>query len=59
MFFVVNAGMLLLTSWLAERLDIGFSVDGFETALVGSLLISVVGWGVTQLLPDPKKDRYP
>lgn len=52
MFFVVNALMLLLTSWLAERLSVGFHVEGFLTALTGSILISVVSWLVSQALPD-------
>ncbi|MEI5710414.1 phage holin family protein, partial [Streptomyces brasiliscabiei] len=29
---VVNALMLLLTSWLADKLDLSFHVDGFWTA---------------------------
>ncbi len=39
---VINAGMLLLTAWIAERLDIGFHVDGFWSALLGSIVITVV-----------------
>ena len=40
--FVINALMLLLTSELAEALDLGFRVDGFWTAVVGSIVISIV-----------------
>jgi len=39
MAFVINAGMLLLTSHFTPRL----AVDGFVAALLGSLVISVVG----------------
>ena len=42
--FVINAFMLLLTSWLPGQLGLGFHVDGFFTALVGSLIITVVTW---------------
>ncbi|MER7461767.1 phage holin family protein [Streptomyces sp. NPDC097981] len=49
---VVNALMLMLTSWLAEQLDLSFHVDGFWTALVGGLIISVVSWAVNMALPD-------
>ncbi|WP_411103664.1 phage holin family protein [Streptomyces sp. cmx-4-9] len=49
---VVNALMLLLTSWLAEQFDLSFHVDGFWTALVGGLIISVVSWAVNLALPD-------
>ena len=50
--FVVNALMLLLTSWLAGLLDIPFDVDGFWTAVLGALVISVVSWLLNVLLPD-------
>lgn len=39
---VINALMLLLTSWLAGRLDLGFHVSGFWAAFFGSLVISLV-----------------
>jgi putative membrane protein len=39
---VINALLLLLTSSLAGALGLGFHVDGFFSALVGSLLISLV-----------------
>ncbi|GHE60511.1 phage holin family protein [Streptomyces vinaceus] len=49
---VVNALMLLLTSWLADQLDLSFHVDNFWTALLGGLIISVVSWAVNMALPD-------
>lgn len=49
---VVNALMLLLTSWLATQLDLSFHVDGFLTALLGGLIISIVSWAVNMVLPD-------
>ena len=39
---VINAAMLLLTAWVAQKFDIGFFVDGFWPALWGSIIISVV-----------------
>jgi putative membrane protein len=50
--FVVNALMLLLVSWLSERLDLAFRVDGFGSALVGALIISVVSFVLNVVLPD-------
>lgn len=43
---VINAALLLLTGWLAGEVApaIGFRVDGFWTALVGSVIITVVTW---------------
>ncbi|MET9851407.1 phage holin family protein [Streptomyces sp. NPDC006450] len=49
---VVNAAMLLLTSWLAKQFDLSFHVDGFWTAVVGALIISVVSWALNMVLPD-------
>ncbi|MGK5631514.1 phage holin family protein [Streptomyces sp. URMC 123] len=51
---VVNALMLLLTSWLAGRLDLSFHVDGFWTAVLGGLIISIVSWAVNMAMPDDK-----
>ena len=39
--FVINALMLMLTSYLSTRLGFGFHVDGFIPALIGSLVVSV------------------
>jgi len=41
MLLVVNALMLLLTSAISGGLDLGFHVDGFWTALWGSIVISI------------------
>ncbi|WP_329622316.1 phage holin family protein [Streptomyces sp. NBC_01255] len=49
---VVNALMLMLTSWFADLFDLSFHVDGFWTAVVGGLIISVVSWALNVVLPD-------
>ncbi|MGW7068167.1 phage holin family protein [Streptomyces sp. NPDC054855] len=51
---VVNALMLLLTSWLADKLDVSFHVEGFWTAVLGGLIISIVSWALNVVLPDDK-----
>lgn len=51
---VVNALMLLLTSWLADKFDVSFHVDGFWTAVLGGLIISIVSWALNVVLPDDK-----
>jgi putative membrane protein len=48
--FVINAFMLLLTSWIAQRVDVAFRVDGFLPALVGSLIISIVSFFLSRAL---------
>ena len=47
---VINAFMLQLTSWLAGKLDIGFHVDGFITAVGGAIVITIVTWGINYAL---------
>lgn len=39
--FVVNALMLLLTSWITTKTDFGLHVDGFWWAVAGSIVISI------------------
>ncbi|MBA6439325.1 phage holin family protein [Streptomyces sp. DSM 41524] len=51
---VINALMLLLTSWLAGKLDLSFEVDGFGTAVLGGLIVSIVAWALHVVLPDDK-----
>ncbi|MEU5578392.1 phage holin family protein [Streptomyces huasconensis] len=51
---VVNALMLLLTSWLADKFDVSFHVEGFWTAVLGGLIISIVSWAMNMVLPDDK-----
>jgi putative membrane protein len=53
---VINAAMLMLTGALADALDIRFRVDGFWTAVGGSIIITVVTWIVDRLVGDPEKD---
>lgn len=40
--WVINAFMLMLTAWIADQVGIGFTVDGFWTALWGALIITIV-----------------
>jgi putative membrane protein len=47
--FVVNALMLMLTGWLAGAI---FSVDGFWTALLGSIIISLVSTFLSAALKE-------
>ncbi|MCQ4081776.1 phage holin family protein [Streptomyces sp. RB6PN25] len=49
---VVNALMLLLTSYLADKLNLSFHVTGFLPALIGGLVVSIVAWAMHIVLPD-------
>jgi len=47
--FVINALMLLLVSLIPF---LGFVVNGFWVALVASIVISIVSWALSMVLPD-------
>lgn len=50
---VLNALLLKLTAWLSDLVDLGFHVDGFWTALWGSVVISITTWILDALVgPD-------
>ncbi|MEV4012427.1 phage holin family protein [Nonomuraea angiospora] len=50
---VINAAMLLLTSWISTQLDIPFHVDNFyPAAFWGAIIISVVSWLLGLFIPD-------
>ena len=51
---VINALMLLLTSWLSAGIGLGFDVDGFWTAVVGAVVVSVVTWLMEIVLPSDR-----
>ncbi|MYW04264.1 phage holin family protein [Streptomyces sp. SID3343] len=48
--FVINALMLWLTEWLSNKMDLDFHIDGFWTALLGALVISLVSWFLSLIL---------
>ena len=54
---VINALMLLLTSAISGSLGLGFHVDGFWTALGGSIVISLASMVLHAVLPDTDRPR--
>ena len=50
--WVINALMLMLTGAIADGLGLGFEVDGFGSALLGALIISVVTAILGSLVDD-------
>lgn len=50
--FVINALMLMLTGWLAQAFGLGFEVDGFWTAVLGAIIITIATWVLELVLPD-------
>jgi putative membrane protein len=54
---VVNALMLMLTSAISSSLGLGFHVAGFVPALIGSIVISLVSFLLSMLIPDERMPR--
>jgi len=49
---VLNALMLLLTEWIAKQFDLAFQVDGFWSAVLGALIVTIVSFLINIVLPD-------
>ncbi len=54
--FVLNAVMLWLTSALSDVLGLGFHVDGFTSAFVGALVVTVVSFFLSLFVG--REERY-
>ena len=52
---LINAVMLLFTEWLVNLFDIDFYVDGFWYAVGGSIVITIVTWGVGTVFGDTQE----
>ncbi|WP_446474091.1 phage holin family protein [Actinomadura opuntiae] len=53
---VVNAGLLMLTSWVAGKLDVPFHVEWFWPAFWGAIIIGVVSWLLNLFVADDDRD---
>jgi putative membrane protein len=49
---VINALTFLFAAWVANALGAGFYVDGFWSALIGSIIVSIVSFVLSLVLPD-------
>lgn len=56
-YLVINAGMLLLTSWVSTQLGWGLDVNGFWTAVAGSIIISIVSMLLSLVIPDKLQEN--
>jgi len=55
--FVVNALLFLLVSWIADKLNLPFHVDGFWSAFWGAIIVGVVSWAIMLVFPDRDQGR--
>lgn len=55
--FVINAATFMLASEISQNwFNIGFYVDNFWSALLGSLIVSIVSVVLSNILIDKKKE---
>lgn len=54
---IINTAMLMLTSRIGQAFGIGLTVDGFWTAVLGSLVISVVSIIMSVIFRDELKGK--
>jgi len=47
---VVNGLLFWLTSWVAGKLKLPFHITGFVPAVLGALIVGVVGWLLSLIL---------
>lgn len=53
---VVNGLLFWLASWVAGKLSLPFHVTGFVPAVLGALLVGIIGW-LASLVVDEREDR--
>lgn len=53
----INTALLLLTTRIGQALNIGITVDGFWSALLGSLVVSIVSVIMSLFLRDELKKK--
>ena len=51
MLLVINAVTLLLTAAVADFFGLGFHVEGFWNAFLGSIIVTLTGWGIRSAMP--------
>jgi putative membrane protein len=52
---VLNALLLLLVGWISDQLALGLTVDGFLAALLGSIVISIIGFLLSMVIGAGRK----
>ena len=53
---VVNALMLHLTGWFSGQIGYGLTIDSFGTAVLGGLVVAVISFVLTLVVPGARKD---
>ena len=54
---VINGLLLLITAWVSDVFELGFSVDGLGWGILGALVISLVSMFLSSLIRDDQHRR--
>lgn len=54
---VINGALLLLTSWIAGQIGLGWKVENFTAAFWGALLLSIVSWILNAFFDNRRRAR--
>jgi putative membrane protein len=53
---IVNALLFMFTSWIAGKLGLPFEVMGFWPAFWGAIIVTIVSWVLSLVLPGGDND---
>ncbi len=53
---VINTGMFYLTGWIGSKFGVGFTIEGFWSAFLGAIIVSVISVFFNIVLRDELKD---
>ncbi len=56
---VINAALLMFSAGAAQALGVPFSIDGCWPALLGGIVVSIVSFVLTLVLPDVDHKKKP
>jgi putative membrane protein len=54
---VVNGLLFWLASWIAGKLGLPFHITGFVAAVLGALIVGIIGWITSLILDREDRDR--
>jgi putative membrane protein len=54
---VINALVFMFAGWLTQFFGVTYTIDGFWTALLGSIIVSIVSFMLSIFLPDGNERR--
>ncbi|WP_415647347.1 phage holin family protein [Stackebrandtia soli] len=54
---IVNAALFLLVDVIGDQFSVPFHIENFWYALLGAIVVAVVGWVLNLVVPDPSDKK--